>query len=487
MTGTLLWQTPAPGAVQTAGPCAGTSTVSSQHSFFGEPALDDAGNLYIASTDSAPAGCPIPLGTLAKLDPNGQVLWARPLVGAVSGAVVVAGNAVLATTRWGQVAAFGLDGAPLWSYLPGVTRYEGSAAVDVGRGVVYAVTGAGMVQALNLSTGQPISEFGSAGSVALAGEVTGSPVVDGAGTLYVADSRGTLYALDPQGRVLFAVETGAGAAAYLSPAIDGSGTVYVGGNLGRVVGLHAGPLPTATPTNTTTPVADPTATVAPGTDLVAWDTEVEHYTQGQGGLVDLQLYNSPAGVPGPSGWQYADTTLGTPTPSPIPSLPPTPAATGSAPVTQTDAATAAAPALGRATRHAHVAGHPSRPAPTPQPRARRPARHGGMQQVAGLATATALPSVLVPAHLPFELQFAPDTSGPALATLTNESGVTLSVGLSAINGAAPAVVAGSVAGNAITYTAPVVGSDADVALRATAGCARGPVMAPATPARSWCA
>ncbi len=71
----------------------------------------------------------------------------------------------------------------------------------------------------------------------------------------------------------------------------------------------------------------------------------------------------------------------------------------------------------------------------------------------GILTAT---GPLTPAALPFGLHLAPMANSPALASLTNEDGVSLTLGLAAINGVAPAPVPGVVgaSGDAITYTAP---------------------------------
>ncbi len=61
----------------------------------------------------------------------------------------------------------------------------------------------------------------------------------------------------------------------------------------------------------------------------------------------------------------------------------------------------------------------------------------------GLATA---------AHLPFGLRFARRNNDRGLASLTNESGVTLGVGLSLGRDSAPVLVPGRIHGNAVTYS-----------------------------------
>jgi len=75
---------------------------------------------------------------------------------------------------------------------------------------------------------------------------------------------------------------------------------------------------------------------------------------------------------------------------------------------------------------------------------------------------------ITPAVLPFGLHLAPTLNGSALASFTSEDKVTLGVGLAAVNSASPAAVTGQVGDEAITYTAPVASSPADLALRPTA-------------------
>lgn len=75
---------------------------------------------------------------------------------------------------------------------------------------------------------------------------------------------------------------------------------------------------------------------------------------------------------------------------------------------------------------------------------------------------------IAPALLPFGLQLTPTLTGSTLASFTSEDKVKFGIGLAAINGASPAAVTGQVGDEAITYTAPVASSSADLALRPTA-------------------
>ncbi len=49
-----------------------------------------------------------------------------------------------------------------------------------------------------------------------------------------------------------------------------------------------------------------------GTDLWHMDTATGHYTQAANGLTNLQLYNSPIGIPDQAGWRFRDPRLGAP-------------------------------------------------------------------------------------------------------------------------------------------------------------------------------
>lgn len=151
----------------------------------------------------------------------------------------------------------------------------------------------------------------------------------------------------------------------------------------------------------TTGAPDPAP--APGTDLATLDTNTAHYTQGSNGQVDVQLYNSPAGVVGPGGWAAGDTTL--------------------SPLTATSALA--------------------------------PARVSYSAQVASSSAGAGL---------------TPTASGPTLAALTSEDGVTLSVGLAA---APTPQASGQIHSNTVTYSGAAESSGgspttSDLSVRTTA-------------------
>ncbi len=95
-----------------------------------------------------------------------------------------------------------------------------------------------------------------------------------------------------------------------TPAVTATGTATAT----PVVTATATPAVTATATVTDTApfTLAPPATPAGNADLSALDTESQHYSQQPGDLgnpITLQLYNSPAGVPGENGWSPLDLTL----------------------------------------------------------------------------------------------------------------------------------------------------------------------------------
>lgn len=62
---------------------------------------------------------------------------------------------------------------------------------------------------------------------------------------------------------------------------------------------------------------------------------------------------------------------------------------------------------------------------------------------------------VIPANQAFDLSVASTSVGPALATLTNEAGTTLTAGLASVAGLPLAAVSGQLAGNLMTYSAVV--------------------------------
>lgn len=268
--GTVLYQTFATGSVQTSGYYAGKRSKAPFY-FYGEPALDASGNLYIASSDTNPIAGGPRLGTLYKVDAGGNIAWAAPLQLDELGAVVATTNPltpsdgmVLVADQFGEVAAFdAATGGAMWTSKPAQgLKFAASPAVDVARGVAYVPSSTDSnLYAIKLADGTAASGFNGGQPVHVQGGTAVSPLVDGAGDMYVLGSTGTLYGFGPDGRTLFALQTGVGAGGYLSPALGADGTLYVAGNNGIVAGFRqGGPAPTATATGTATPTSSPTPT-----------------------------------------------------------------------------------------------------------------------------------------------------------------------------------------------------------------------------------
>ncbi len=267
--GTVLYQTFATGSVQTSGYYAGKRSKAPFY-FYGEPALDASGNLYIASSDTNPIAEGPRLGTLYKVDAGGNIAWTAPLHLDELGAVVATTNPltpsdgmVLVADQFGEVAAFdAATGGAMWTSKPAQgIKFVASPAVDVARGVVYVANNADSLYAISLADGSAASGFNGGQPVHVQGGTAVSPLVDGSGDVYVLGSTGTLYGFGPDGSALFALQTGVGAGGYLSPALGADGTLYVAGNNGIVAGFRrGGPAPTATATGTAFPTSSPTPT-----------------------------------------------------------------------------------------------------------------------------------------------------------------------------------------------------------------------------------
>jgi len=448
--------------------------------------------------------------------PSGAILWRAGLQGAPVGAVLYATNPttptrplVVVADRFPEVAAFdAATGARVWQVVPAASPapFDASPALSPDGRTLYAANDAGALTALDVATGGPAAGFGVGGRVALPAGTQSSPVVDAAGTLYLGTNDGALVALAPDGRTLWTLPgglatgaSGSGSAKDMSPAIGADGTLYAGGNGGAVRGFRVGgSLPTATPgpagatatpsataTATSTPSAAPSATATststdlptpsgptptfppgppPGTDLSHLNTANAHYIAASNGLTELRLYNAPVGLPDATGWHLRDPGLRpavpfVASPSPIASVSP------ASPVTATSVAASPVPRgtsrpLARQRAGAGLA-IPTLTVPTPGV----PATTVALTDTS-VVTAT---GPLTPAALPFDLHLAPTANSPALASLTNEDGVSLTLGLAAINGVAPAPVPGVVgaSGDAITYTAPVASAPATLALHPT--------------------
>jgi outer membrane protein assembly factor BamB len=263
--------------------------------FCSEPALDTStGAIYVAASDRNPsAQNAITLGTLYKLksdgtidttfNPSGDPAGEVPLMGAVSGAVILdsAKSVVLVADHSGNIYGFDpANGQQKWQVHPADAHsgssFYSSPALSPGNNTVYAVDTLGSLYAFDVVTGQPVASFGGNGTISISNGSTSSPIVDGAGNIYLLDTRGDLLGFSPTGAQLFtpipggtgAGQTGVTNPLDVSPAVARDGTIYIGGNSGIIRGFEAqsGPSPTTTPSSSPSATATATNTSVPGAD-----------------------------------------------------------------------------------------------------------------------------------------------------------------------------------------------------------------------------
>jgi len=286
-----LYTFAASGSTQTSGPAAGLTSVA-PFKFYGEVALDGAGNAYAASTDTNPqSGF---LGTIYKVSPTGSLVWKMPLQAASVGAVVLAANPavpgqtlVIVADRAPEVNAFdAATGAVVWTFTPtDINPIAASPALSPDGRTVYINNNQDALYALNTATGTLQTGFNGTGSVPIG--ANDSPVVDAAGNVFLESSTGALQGYSPAGAQLWTIpgggltgQSGTSSPNYSSPAIDATGVIYVGGNKALVRGFQAASVatststavPTATSTNTPVPISTNTSTPVPTSTTTAVPT-----------------------------------------------------------------------------------------------------------------------------------------------------------------------------------------------------------------------
>jgi outer membrane protein assembly factor BamB len=171
-------------------------------------ALGADGTAYFQTADT----------TVIALGSDGTQLWSFFTGGGNSAPVIGSDSMVYAVNQDGTVHALNpADGSEAWTYNLNSPAVQ-APAIDAGRNVMYAVTDAGVLQPIDLTSHSGLQSY-------FAGEDASGPVVGADGTVYVGGG-GKLSAVDPDGTAKWVfVPTLDGVVS--TPAITADGYVYV--------------------------------------------------------------------------------------------------------------------------------------------------------------------------------------------------------------------------------------------------------------------
>ncbi len=188
------------------------------------PAVDTQGNCYFGSRDRF----------FYALDPSGTERWKVFLTGGVASSPIIdeANGVVYVADLANTMYAYTLSGTELWSYKPRLGNIDGlrlriysSPALDR-NGLLYVGSGDHHLYAVNTKTGNLFWREDTGGIV------DASPVISGAGHLYVANREGILFSYDI-GLTTVVRErwrsSEIGQVFYGSPSIDAANNVYICG------------------------------------------------------------------------------------------------------------------------------------------------------------------------------------------------------------------------------------------------------------------
>ncbi len=189
------------------------------------PALDRAGNVYLATLDPASKSSI----AVIKLDSGGRILWkfteslgndrnrivSSPAIDTEGSRLYVGAS----RTDDGCLYAVSLDDGRRIFRVNLAKGIVSSPAIGPD-GTVYVGCLDGKLYAVNPADGRQYWAFVSGAYV-----IMGSPSVDGAGRIYTGDSDGVVHALSPSGGKLWSFATQSNIAS--APVIAGDGTLYV--------------------------------------------------------------------------------------------------------------------------------------------------------------------------------------------------------------------------------------------------------------------
>lgn len=193
------------------------------------PTIDADGNIWAADL----------WGIVAKLAPNGNVLWKVDLGYGIPASPAIAKDG---TVYFGDDDGFvialtpGVD-QPKWAFETGLESILSSPIIGPD-GTIYVGTGSDELYAFNGQTGAVKSGWPFTGA---ADVIYSTPAIADNGTVYVGSGDTNLYAVNGSGQKLWEFKTGGFVDS--SPAIGPDGTVYVGSTDGKVYAIYGdGPL-----------------------------------------------------------------------------------------------------------------------------------------------------------------------------------------------------------------------------------------------------
>ena len=152
----------------------------------------------------------------------------------VTGGPTVSGNGLVhfgltLNSNRGELYTVSLGGDPQWVlpipppvHSPAIGA-DGTVYFGASDGSLYAVSGDGALHAASVD-GEPLWALDSGG------DISASPIIDGAGTIYFVTATGMLHAANPDGTEKWKIQVGD--AELSSPALGGDGLLYVSSSAG---------------------------------------------------------------------------------------------------------------------------------------------------------------------------------------------------------------------------------------------------------------
>jgi len=177
------------------------------------PTIDDDGNIYVTSI----AG-----GKFICLDPSGSVVWEVDLGHDANAAPVLGEHGIYFGDQGGNFRCFDFDGSEIWSVPLGQIIKHSAAIGHDGR--IYVGTKFDRIfYCLDPLNGDIIWQYSTHGNLDLC-----SPVIDGAGRIYIGDWNGWFYCFSQEGALIWSKVLCNCKIKSKSPAIAPDGTLAIG-------------------------------------------------------------------------------------------------------------------------------------------------------------------------------------------------------------------------------------------------------------------